>query len=33
MRMVRLYLGVFVVCLCLGLGFVMLTPSPAHAII
>jgi hypothetical protein len=31
MRMVRLYLGVFVVCLCLGLAFVALTPGPVNA--
>jgi hypothetical protein len=32
MRMVRLYLGVFVVCLCLGLAFVALTPRSAQAV-
>jgi hypothetical protein len=31
MKMVRVYLTVFVVCLGLGLGFVILTPKAAHA--
>jgi len=32
MRMVRVYVGVFVVCLCLGLAFVALTPQKAAAV-